>query len=279
MGTDLWGGAGIPRRSLRPVVEWRWAPRRFSQNAGATRMPRVKTPMYELVVTRSADEAALDAARRIAAALDDARDARGAAHIALAGGTTPRRVYELLGPLLSHWGGVHLWFGDERAVLPDHVDSNFRLVTESLLAGADIPPGRVHRVQGELPPGDAAEAYEAELLGLVAGDMSGVPVFDVVFLGLGEDGHTASLFPGDPLLEVRGRLVRAVTAPKPPPDRITLTLDVLYAAREAIILAVGDGKRDAVAAVLRGPDPAVPASLLPHPTTTLIVDAAAAPHT
>lgn len=233
--------------------------------------------MYELAVAATPDDAYEDAARRIAAALHDARAARGVAHIALAGGATPRRVYELLGPLMDDWRGVHLWFGDERAVPGDHADSNFRLVSESLLAHADIPHERVHRVVGEWPPAEAAETYAAELLRVLPSNANGVPVLDLAFLGLGEDGHTASLFPGDPLIGVSGKVARAVTAPKPPPDRITLTLDVLYAARQAIMLAVGNAKRDAVAAVLKGPDPAAPASLLPQGTTTLVVDAAASP--
>lgn len=233
--------------------------------------------MYELAVAKTPDDAYRDAARRVVAALREARDARGVAHIALAGGTTPRRVYELLGPLMDGWHGVHLWFGDERAVPADHVESNFRLVSESLLAHADIPPARVHRVVGEWPPVEAAEAYAAELLRVLPFTANGVPVLDLAFLGLGEDGHTASLFPGDAMIGVPGKLARAVVAPKPPPDRITLTLDVLSAARRVIILAVGDAKRDAVAAVMKGPDPAVPGSLLPQGTTTLVVDAASSP--
>jgi 6-phosphogluconolactonase len=233
--------------------------------------------MYELAISPTPEDAALDVARRIAGSLQEAQDARGVAHIALAGGNTPRRVYELLGPLLHDWSGVHIWFGDERAVPPDDPDSNFRLVSESLLPAAGIPDEHVHRVVGEWPPEEAAETYSAELLRVVPSNASGVPVLDVAFLGLGEDGHTASLFPGDPLIGVSGKLVRAVTAPKPPPDRITLTLDVLYAARRAILLASGEGKREAVAALMKGPDPQIPASLLPHATTVLVVDAAAAP--
>lgn len=231
--------------------------------------------MYELVVAATFEDAALDAAGRIAHAIGEARAARGAAHVSLAGGNTPRRVYELLGPLLADWRGVHLWFGDERAVPADHADSNFLLVSESLLVTADIPAERVHRIAGERPAPEAAESYAAELRRVVPPNASGVPVLDVAFLGLGEDGHTASLFPGDPMIGAPGRLVRAVSAPKPPAERVTLTLDVLRAARSAMILATGEGKRAAVAAVLRGPDPAVPGSLLPQDSTTLIVDAAA----
>jgi 6-phosphogluconolactonase len=253
-----------------------WARARRGRSVRNIGDPR-RHGMYQLVVAPTAEDAASDAARRIAVAIDQARSERGVAHIALAGGTTPRRVYEILGPLLADWASVHLWFGDERAVAADDPDSNFRLVSESLLAVADIPEEHVHRIVGEWPPEEAAETYAAELVRLVPLSDTGIPVLDVAFLGMGEDGHTASLFPGDPLLGVSRRFVRAVRAPKPPPDRVTLTIDVLYAARQAIVLATGAGKKDAVSAVLRGPDASVPASLLPIRTTTLIVDTAAAP--
>jgi 6-phosphogluconolactonase len=233
--------------------------------------------MYELVVADTPDGAALEASRRIARVIEAARQERRVAHVALAGGTTPRRAYELLGPLLTSWKGVHLWFGDERAVPPDDPESNFRLVSESLLAGRGIAHEMVHRIAGEWPPQEAAETYAAELVRVIPANANGVPVLDLAFLGLGEDGHTASLFPGDPLIGASGMLCRAVTAPKPPADRVTLTLDVLSAARRAIILASGEGKRKAAAAAVAGADPAVPASLLPQGSTTLIVDAAAAP--
>ena len=233
--------------------------------------------MYELLVAPTPHEAAAAAAHRTAVAIEEARRARGVAHLSLAGGSTPRVMYELLAPLLVHPEGLHLWFGDERAVPPDDEESNFRMVSESLLAVAEISAERVHRILGERPAPEAAEIYADELGRAVARNADGVPVLDLAFLGLGEDGHTASLFPGDPMIGVPGSLVRAVSAPKPPPDRVTLTLDVLRAARRVIVLATGGGKREAVCAVLRGPDPAVPASLLPSAVTTLIVDAAAAP--
>jgi 6-phosphogluconolactonase len=158
----------------------------------------------------------------------------------------------------------------------DDPESNYRLVAESLLPGAGVPPERVHRIAGELPPADAARAYEAELHAAMAPDAAGLPVLDLALLGLGEDGHTASLFPGDPAVERHDALCFPVRAVKPPPDRITLSLDVLRAARRALILAEGPGKADAVARVLAGPDPAVPASLLVPEHTELVVDESAA---
>src|SRR5581483_4187015 len=115
------------------------------------------------------------------------------------------------------------------------------------------PPGNVHRIRGEIDPETAAAEYAAEIAGVT---------LDLALLGLGEDGHTASLFPRSFALEVRNRLAVAVTAPKPPPHRITLTLPVFRAARSIVILATGAAKANAVAAVLAGPDPRMPASLV-----------------
>jgi 6-phosphogluconolactonase len=219
--------------------------------------------MASLSVHPDAEAAARAAADRVVAAIERARGERGVAHIALAGGNTPRRAYELLAADGLDWRNVHLWFGDERCVPPDDPESNYRMVRESLLEPAGIPPEQVHPVDGEADPDEAARAYGAQL----------PERLDLAFLGLGEDGHTASLFPGDPLLEDPAP-ARAVVASKPPPRRITLGLDVLRSARERVILAAGVGKKDAVAAVLRGPDAAYPASLV---DPDLIVDEGAAP--
>jgi 6-phosphogluconolactonase len=233
--------------------------------------------MVTLSVHQDAEAAAQAAALLLATLVAEAQAARGGAHVSLAGGNTPRRAYELLGRLLDDPQRVDWWFGDERCVPSDNPDSNFRLVFESLLQAAPIGPERVHRIEGELPPQDGADAYAAELRRDVPAGADGVPVLDVAFLGLGEDGHTASLFPGDAALDVRDALAVPVVAVKPPPNRITLTLPVFQAARSAVILAAGAAKRDAVARVLAGPDPATPASLLVADTLTLVCDAEAAP--
>ena len=224
-----------------------------------------------------AESAAQAAAELLAALITEAQTARGVAHVAVAGGNTPRRTYELLGPLLANAADIEWWFGDERCVPADDPDSNFRLITETLLRTPAIPADRVHHIRGELDPTEAADRYAAELRGTVPLDDNGLPQLDVAFLGLGEDGHTASLFPGDPALEIRDRLAVPVVAAKPPPNRITLTLPVLQAARATVILATGAGKRDAVARVLAGPNPATPASLLDASSLTLVLDEAAAP--
>lgn len=198
------------------------------------------------------------AARRAAALLADP----DLVHIALAGGSTPLRAYELLGPLRSDWGGVHLWYGDERCVPGDHEDANHRAVMGVL----DVPGAEVHRMRGELGPDDAAAAYAAEL---------GEVRMDVTLLGMGDDGHTASLFPRSAALDESGVVVGVRGAPKPPPDRLTFTLDMIAASGRIVLLVAGEGKAEALAKVLAGPDPDVPASLLDRSKLTIIADEAA----
>jgi 6-phosphogluconolactonase len=232
--------------------------------------------VIELSVHQDPEAAAEAAADGLAAWIATAQTARGTAHVSLAGGTTPRRTYELLAGRLADREHVDWWFGDERCVPADDPESNYRLVADSLLAGG-VPRSRVHRVHGEDPPARAAAAYAAELERDLPSDSDGLPQLDVALLGLGEDGHTASLFPGDPALRITAALVVPVIAVKPPPNRITLTLPVLRAARNVMILATGAGKREAVTRVLAGPDPLVPASLLADANVTLLIDEAAAP--
>ncbi|HEV2034643.1 MAG TPA: 6-phosphogluconolactonase [Candidatus Dormibacteraeota bacterium] len=192
--------------------------------------------MGEFTVLESPEDVAEAAAADIAEAIRE-----GARSLVLAGGTTPRRCYELLAQREVEWGRVTLLFGDERCVHPDHPDSNYRMVRETLLSR--VAPATVHRIPGELGPDEAASAYAHVIAGLVP--------LDVVLLGIGEDGHTASLFPGHPELEADGWAIGVRHAPKPPPLRVTLTLKALRGARRVIILATGAGKADAVARAKR----------------------------
>jgi 6-phosphogluconolactonase len=235
-------------------------------------------------VVDDAEAAARLCAERVAAAIEQARATRGSAHIALAGGSTPARTYELLAELMTDWRNVHLWFGDERCVPLDDPDSNHLLLTRTLLDR--LPAARaqpmVHAVTraGDGDPPAAAAAYERALRASVsgaAGARAGLPMLDLALLGLGEDGHTASLFPDDPALAEHERLVVAVRGPKPPPDRVTCTLPLLRAARAIIVLTAGAGKVQAVRAMLAGPSPHTPASLLGDDAAVeLIADRAAA---
>lgn len=197
-------------------------------------------------------------ARRAAALMADPE----IVHLALAGGSTPRRAYELLGGLRSDWSGVHLWFGDERCVAPDDEEANYAMASRAL----EAPGATWHRIEGERGPDAAAEAYAAALEGVT---------LDLTLLGLGEDGHTASLFPGNDAIDSDLAAVGVRGAPKPPPERVSLGLDVLNASRRIVLLVAGAGKREALARVLAGPDPDVPASLLARDRLTIVADAEA----
>ena len=195
-------------------------------------------------VLDTAEDVAAAAASEIAETLRD-----GARTLVLAGGTTPRRCYELLSHLEVEWGRVCVLFGDERCVHPDHPESNYRMAREALLDR--VSPATVHRMPAELGPDEAAGVY-AHLVAAVA-------PLDIVLLGVGEDGHTASLFPGHAALFASALAVGVRDAPKPPPQRVTLTLPALRAARRVIILATGAGKAEAVRLAKQG---AVPSGMI-----------------
>jgi 6-phosphogluconolactonase len=230
--------------------------------------------MAQVTVTDAPPEATDLAAERLAEVIAAGQREGRRVHVSVAGGNTPRATYRRLAALVDDWEGVELWLGDERMVPPDDPESNYRLLSETLLE----PTGALaHAVPTGGSAEEAASAYAREIRQRIPAGPDGVPALDFALLGLGEDGHTASLFPHAPALDVRGEVCVAVhDAPKPPPDRVSLTLDVLRAARRSLILAVGDGKASAVAGVLTGPDPGVPASLLADGSLELIVDRAAA---
>ena len=216
----------------------------------------------ELVHARDPDAAAAAAARVLAEA------AANGEHIALSGGSTPRPAYERAAELERDWTRAHLWWGDERCVPADDERSNFRLARESLLDRLAAPPAAVHRIRGELGPQAAADDYERELAGATLG---------VVLLGLGSDGHTASLFPHAPALSELGRLAVAIT--DQPLARVSLTLLALRQAATIVFLVVGGDKAAAARRAFAGAaDPATPASLVRAKGRTLAIldDAAAA---
>lgn len=220
------------------------------------------------------------AAEDIVRTLARARDERGVAHLALSGGTTPGATYELLGSQPDALADVELWYADERCVEPDDEQSNHLLARRTLISPAGLPTERVHRMLGELGPQAGAEAYAEELRGAdLAERAAGPPVLDLIVLGIGPDGHVASLFPGAATLDAGEQAVAlgVSDSPKPPPERITLSLAVLRAARSCLLLATGAGKADAVSAMLGEPSRHVPASLLRRERLTVIVDDAAAP--
>ena len=194
----------------------------------------------EFSVLATAEEVAAAAAKDIADALRG-----GARTLVLTGGTTPQRCYELLAEMDLEWGRVTVLFGDERCVPPDHPDSNYLMAKKALLDR--VSPATVHRMPAELGPDEGAAEYE-KVVALHS-------PLDFVLLGVGEDGHTASLFPGHQALQAHHLVAGVYDSPKPPPERVTLTLPVLRAARRVLILATGAGKADAVAKAKRGEVP------------------------
>lgn len=197
----------------------------------------------------------------------------GARHLVLAGGTTPIAAYALLRERGDvSWDGVHLWYGDERCVKPDHEDANHRAVAAAL---GEAPGAIWHRMPGELGPEAGAAAYARTLAD--AGVGVGAVPFDLVLNGMGPDGHTASLFPDHPVLDADGQTAFVLDSPKPPPERITLTLAALNCGARLVLMATGAGKADALARVLEGPGRSCPSSLLARDRLLVLADADALP--
>jgi 6-phosphogluconolactonase len=200
-----------------------------------------------------------------------ARAAREGGHVVLTGGKSPEQAYKQAAKLEPNWSKVELWWGDERCVPPDDERSNFRLAREKLLGNVASQPREVHRIRGEAGGETAAAEYDRDLDGAS---------LDLVLLGIGPDGHAASLFPGQPTLEERER--RAIPAEaklEPFVERVTLTVPVLCSAPKVLFLVTGEGKADAVERAFgRPPSPETPASLIRSATgrTRVIADTAAA---
>jgi 6-phosphogluconolactonase len=203
-----------------------------------------------------------------AAAEELVRVAGAGGSLALSGGSTPRPAYELAARLETRWRDVDVWFADERCVEPSDERSNYRLVRETLLDALAIPPN-LHRIRGEHEPEQAAADYDAELrdTGL-----------DLVLLGIGADGHTASLFPNAPSLDERDRLAVAAEAGLDPlVPRVTLTIPAIARAELALYLVTGEEKAEAVKRAFHDdPGPDTPASLVRGRRTIAVLDAAAA---
>jgi 6-phosphogluconolactonase len=172
-------------------------------------------------------------------------------HVALSGGRVTSRFFaeiaRQLGSATSLIQPVHFFWADERCVPPEFPDSNYRVAREELFLPLKTRDTMIHRVPGELPPAEGAAKAEAELRRVVAANTSEQPSLDLVFLGMGEDGHVASLFPGQAESAKQARQIyRAVTGPKPPPNRVTLSYAAIAAAREVWVLASGEGKQPAL---------------------------------
>jgi len=217
---------------------------------------------------------------------EEAVAARGRARIAISGGSTPKVTFQLLAnpehPFLNRmpWHGLELFWVDERTVPPDHPESNYRMTREALLDHVPLRPDQIHRIQGELEPEVAAAEYEYDLRRTFRLEGAESPRFDVVTLGMGDDGHTASLFPHTDAIHEMGRLVVANKVPQKDTWRVTLTWPVINHAREVFFLIEGAAKAGVLKEVFTGPKDVerLPSQLI-RPASgilTLILDKAAA---
>jgi 6-phosphogluconolactonase len=233
----------------------------------------------EVVIFDDKEALSRDAAHRFVFLANQKIGAGGLFNVALAGGSTPEMLYGLLAALPFRddvdWAKVHYFFGDERAVPPDHADSNYRMVNATLFAPLALPAANIHRMPADMPDLDAAAwAYEEELRAHFAlAAAAGTPQFDLILLGMGSDGHTASLFPHKPALQEKTRLVVASEPGlKPFVPRLTLTYPVLNHAANVLFLVAGADKAATLHRVLMGPaDPEALPSQAVAPTEGSLV--------
>ncbi|MDE3103790.1 MAG: 6-phosphogluconolactonase [Acidobacteriota bacterium] len=247
-------------------------------------MPRAVTVTYHVSTTAGA--VALQAAELFTRSVQAAAQARGLARVAISGGSTPRAMFQLLAdpaqPFATSvpWDRLQLFWVDERCVPPTHPDSNYRMTRETLLARVPLPESQIFRMEGELEPDVAAARYESSLRNAFRLEGAETPTFDLIFLGMGDDGHTASLFPHTEGLENITDLVIANHVPQKDTWRITLTAPVLNQGREVVFLIEGAAKTEVVAQVFQGPwNPETLPSQLIRPSSgrlTLLLDAVAA---
>ncbi|MEZ6243310.1 MAG: 6-phosphogluconolactonase [Phycisphaerales bacterium] len=235
-------------------------------------------PSTPIRAFENADEAGRFVADLLMADARAAVEARGRFTVAIPGGSSPRTTFQVLSQPAQRgqfpWAQTHLLWVDERAVPVEHPDSNFGAFSRDFLPVLPLAPPHVHRMLGELGPHEGASAYRDTLSDVIASEGGEPGALDAVLLGMGEDGHVASLFPGSAALTSRDTVIGIVDSPKPPPERITLTLPVLRAARRLVILALGSSKADAAARALRGE--ALPAQLASQGKDAIwVLDAAA----
>lgn len=212
---------------------------------------------YELITCPNDEALAVAAAERWLRVLSKRRDRVKPYLVALSGGRVAQKFFAAVtanGRANLEWFiNVHFFWADERCVPPDHADSNFRVAEAELLKPLLIPENQIHRLIGEIDPAQAADHAIRELSGIASGNLHTIPQLDLVFLGMGEDGHVASLFPGDKDPE-NPAWFRPVIGPKPPPQRLTMGYGLLSAAQEVWVLASGKAKEQALKDSLSGPD-------------------------
>jgi 6-phosphogluconolactonase len=200
-----------------------------------------------LIATPDPAQAAVECCQRMVKTIQEAIRDRGTAAIALSGGSSPLEAYRLLARQTIDWNKVHIYWVDERAVPPTHDRSNYGQAKEALLDPAQIPESSIHRMRGEASDlAIAASDYESELRETVKSKLGGLPSLDLLVMGIGDDGHTASLFPGDRTVHLTDKLVAAVPAVAEREARLTLTAPVLENARASIVLVLGKPKHPAL---------------------------------
>ncbi len=209
----------------------------------------------EIVILPDLDAVAREAAERWTTLARESIAARGQFYVALSGGSTPRALFSALAGGVYRerveWSKTIVFWSDERCVPPDHADSNYRLAYETLLSKVPIPAGNAHRMRGEIDPEQAAREYEQTVRRELPTEI-GAPVFDLILLGMGPDGHTASLFPGTSALYEKTKLVTANFVPRLNASRITFTLPLINAASRVVFLAAGADKANTLRDVLEG---------------------------
>lgn len=239
----------------------------------------------KILVEGSAEEATALACELIKSILCETVHLEHVCHIALAGGTTPHALYQQLTASCSSgevpWGDVEVFFGDERDVPHDDVESNYRMAQRTLLDHVPVIPSRIHPMPADsddLPA--AAEEYEKIIRGIVGGQSKGIPRFDLILLGMGGDGHVASLFPGTEVIAERNKLVTSYFVPVLGRNRMTFTFPLINAARNVLLLITGGDKAETVGSLL-GDDataskPLPAAHVDPEGSFLMVLDAAAA---
>lgn len=245
-------------------------------------MPRPVTVTYR--ISSTPPEVAAAAAQLFTDAVRKAVEARGVARVAISGGTTPKAMFTLLAgdPFVKQvpWDKLDLFWVDERCVPPDNAESNYRMTREALLSKVPLPEARIHRMEGELEPEVAAARYESAIRNAFKLEGAETPTFDLVLLGMGDDGHTASLFPHTEALNEMSHIVVANHVPQKDTWRITLTWPVINQGREVAFLIEGTGKAQVLHDVLLGPyQPETYPSQIIRPASgklTFLLDAAAA---
>ena len=208
----------------------------------------------ELRIRTTPQEAASECADYILASLAEILNSQTRATLAISGGSSPRLMFSDMAQKKFDWSNVHFFWVDERCVAPDDKESNFKLAKDTLLDVAPVPKQNLHRIMGELPPAEGASRYVKAIQDFFSLQNGQLPVFDVLHRGMGPDGHTASLFPGTPLVNDRTGVATNVWVEKMKMDRVTLLPGVLLAAKKTVLQVSGAEKADSLKSVLKGPE-------------------------